>query len=217
MAVRLEDYFDEDYYALSREARKKGMRPIDHYLEIGEALGYAPSQRFDPKYYARKYPDLASYKGTLLSHYARFGIAEARSPTAAPKEIVLSNSRLRRNRPTIIMVVHEATRTGAPVLAWNLISRLNARFNVVTLLMKGGPIEAELDDVSAALVKLPSDLSYDDNAARLLRNIVSVFATKYAIANSVATRDVAVMLEELDVPVIALVHEFSSDFHPPGA
>jgi len=215
MAARLEDFFDEDYYAFSREARKKGMRPIDHYLEIGEALGFAPSLRFDPKYYARKYPDLVSHKGTLLSHYARFGIAEGRSPCAAPKELFL-NSRLRRNRPAIIMVVHEATRTGSPILAWNLISRLNARFNVVTLLMKDGPIEAELDEVSAALVKLPSDLAYDDNALQLLRNIVSVFSPKYAIANSVATRDVAVMLDELDVPVIALVHEFSSDFHPPG-
>lgn len=216
MAARVENFFDEDYYAFSREARKKGMRPIDHYLEIGEALGYAPSQRFDPKYYARKYPDLISNNGTLLSHYANFGIAEGRSPCAAPNDVVFPNSRLRRNRPTIIMVVHEATRTGAPVLAWNLISRLSARFNVVTLLMKGGPIEAELDDVSAALVKLPNDLSSNDSAVRLLRNIVSVFAPKYAIANSVATRDVAVMLEELDVPVIALVHEFSSDFHPPG-
>src|SRR5450432_2943984 len=216
MTATLEDFFDEDYYALSREARKKGMRPIDHYLKIGEALGYAPSPRFDPKYYARKYPDLASYKGTLLSHYTRLGILEGRSPGAASKKVGFSNNKLKRNRPTILMVVHEATRTGAPVLAWNLIARLTARFNVVTLLLKGGPIEAALENVSTVLVKLPGDLTYDDNAVQLLRNIVAVFAPKYAIANSAATRAVAVMLEELDVPVIALVHEFSSDLQPPG-
>src|SRR5450631_1113783 len=94
MTAKLEDFFDEDYYALSREARKKGMRPIDHYLKIGEALGYAPSPRFDPKYYARKYPDLASYKGTLLAHYARFGIHEGRSPGAASKKVGFSNNKL---------------------------------------------------------------------------------------------------------------------------
>jgi hypothetical protein len=216
MAAALEDFFDEDYYALSREARKKGMRPIDHYLDVGEALGYAPSERFDPKYYADKYPDLASFKGSLLFHYANFGILEGRSPCGEPLEIIFSKAGLKRNRATILMVGHEATRTGAPILAWNLISRLSADFNVVTVLMKGGPIEAELNDVSSVLVKLPNNLLDDNNGMRALRKVVSVFAPKYAIANSSATQEVAVMLEDLDVPVIALVHEFSSDRYLTG-
>jgi len=217
MDFGLEQFFEEDHYALSDEARKMGMRPLDHYLKIGERLGYSPSVRFDPKYYARTYGDVASYEGGLLAHYVRYGRAEGRTAVPGPTDVVLPSEGLVKRKATILMVVHEASRTGAPVLAWNLIPLLRSEFNVVTVLKKGGPLEDALEEVSSALVRLPSDLAYtDDRALQLFRNIVAAYNPQYAIANSVATRNEALVLEELNVPVIALVHEFSSNFQPIG-
>ena len=218
MTGEIERFFDESFYALSGEARKQGVRPIDHYLKTGEALGYAPSPRFDPQYYAKRYPDVVASAGGLLAHFARFGAAEGRAAVAPRYEIACPTTGIKKRRPTILIVVHEATRTGAPILAWNLIARLRSRFNVVSLLMKAGPLESALDEASSAMVRLPSGLSYgSDEAVEVLRKIVATYTPSYAIANSVATRDIAVALEELDVPVIALVHEFSSDFRPVGS
>lgn len=213
----LERFFDESYYALADEARKLGMRPFDHYISIGEARGYPPSRHFDPSHYAQTYADLRSYEGSLLSHYVRYGKAEGRSPLPGPSEVPLNTSRIKKSRPTVLVVIHEASRTGAPILAWNLIRSLRADFNVVAILMKEGPIEADLKEVSSALVKVPADLGYaSDRAFQIFRKIVATYKPEYAIANSVATRHAALLLEELGVPVIALVHEFSTDFQPVG-
>jgi glycosyltransferase involved in cell wall biosynthesis len=215
MKSELERFFDEKYYALSSEARKMRMRPFDHYVEIGEALGYAPSAQFDPKHYAQAYDDVVSFAGGMLSHYVRFGKAEGRLPIPGPSDVVLPFRKLDNALPTILIVVHEASRTGAPILAWNLITSLRPSFNVVTLLLEGGPIEAALEEASSDLIKLPSDRT-KDVTSQFLCKVVEAFGPRFAIANSVATRDVAIGLEEINVPVIALVHEFSSDFQPIG-
>ncbi|MGP0083559.1 MAG: class I SAM-dependent methyltransferase, partial [Steroidobacteraceae bacterium] len=42
--------------------------------------------------------------------------------------------RMSKERDTVIVLVHEATRTGAPILAWNLVVELQKRYNVVAVL-----------------------------------------------------------------------------------
>src|SRR5215210_6720566 len=49
--IRSSGLFDERFYALSDEARRRGQEPIEHYIEFGEARGYPPSAGFDPMYY----------------------------------------------------------------------------------------------------------------------------------------------------------------------
>jgi glycosyltransferase involved in cell wall biosynthesis len=50
----------------------------------------------------------------------------------------------------------------------------------------------------------------------LARQIYGNYAPKYAIANSVESRFVVAELEALSIPVVALVHEFSSGYRPVG-
>ena len=50
----------------------------------------------------------------------------------------------------------------------------------------------------------------------LARQIYDNYAPKYAIANSVESRFVVAELEALSIPVVALVHEFSSAYRPVG-
>lgn len=217
MKSLMAEYFDEGFYALSEEARNSGMSPLDHYLKIGERLGVAPSAKFDPKYYAETYPDVATSKSGLLSHYVRYGRHEGRVPVRPRFDIELATAGIRPRRSTILFIVHEATRTGAPFLAWNLIGQLSKKYNVVTVLLKGGPIEAELQEVSAALIRIPEEMVHlSEDAAALLRKVIAVYSPRYAIANTSVTRDLAVTLERIGLPAIALIHEFSSDRQPIG-
>jgi len=50
----------------------------------------------------------------------------------------------------------------------------------------------------------------------LARQIYDNYAPKYAIANSVESRFIFAELEALSIPVVALVHEFSSAYRPVG-
>ena len=43
-------------------------------------------------------------------------------------------------KKTILVVSHEATRTGAPILALNIVQQLSARYNVVSLILGGGEL-----------------------------------------------------------------------------
>src|ERR1700681_2848808 len=58
-------------------------------------------------------------------------------------------------RETIILIVHEATRTGAPILAWNLVSNLQKKYNTVVLLRRGGAIQSSFEAIAAAVIYLP--------------------------------------------------------------
>ena len=78
--------FDGFYYGDKYMAAYSGtLSPLEHFVQIGAARGYAPSAAFDPAYYAGAYADL---KGTdrnsadLLYHFLKFGLDEGRVPHA---------------------------------------------------------------------------------------------------------------------------------------
>lgn len=213
----LAHFFDEEFYALSADARREGLDPLDHYLAKGEALGVAPSPLFDPTFYRRQYPDLSAWTDGLLAHFVLHGRSEGRSGTSLAAAIEMPTARLDPSRRNIIIVVHEATRSGAPILSLNLVRRFQKRYNAVVVLLAGGPIEQALDEAAAAVVRVPKGFSYGRFDGRLLgTRLHETYRPDYAIANSVATREVALVLERAGVPVIALIHEFSSYFQPIG-
>ena len=53
--IRASGLFDVDWYlATYPDVAASGLDPIDHYLQVGAALGYNPNPLFDTKYYARQ-------------------------------------------------------------------------------------------------------------------------------------------------------------------
>jgi hypothetical protein len=53
--IRASGLFDVDWYlAHYADVAESGLDPIDHYLQIGAALGYNPGPLFDTKHYARQ-------------------------------------------------------------------------------------------------------------------------------------------------------------------
>ncbi len=118
---------------------------------------------------------------------------------------------------TVVVMAHEASRTGAPILAWNLVKKLQHRYNVVVLLRTGGHLFPAFKEEAATVVSLPPSMENDAAELRaFVGEFVSRYRPKYAIANSVETRVFIPALEEADVPVIALVHEFAEYTRPAG-
>lgn len=121
-------------------------------------------------------------------------------------------------REWILIVCHEASRTGAPILAWNMARLLIKNYNVVVLLMRGGAIRPAFESVASAVISLPDDWrGTNSQAEALVSAVISTYAPKYAIANSAATRSLVPPLERHGVRTIALVHEFACDMWPPGS
>ena len=77
-------FFDTAFYlAAHPEAAAHEGGPIRHYLEAGEAAGFAPSADFDPLFYRADNPDLAHAPFNLFWHFTAIGLFQGRKGRAS--------------------------------------------------------------------------------------------------------------------------------------
>jgi glycosyltransferase involved in cell wall biosynthesis len=212
--VRESGLFDEQSYR-SHVPNIGQLDPALHYVIVGERMGFAPSEAFDPAYYNDRNPNLG--RACLLAHYVTHGKRQGRRPISAATTITIDTSRADPKRETILIVSHEATRTGAPILAYNLVKRLSPQYNVVTVLLSGGNIVSAFAAASTSVVG-PLDRK-DWHAVEmdyLVRRLVQHFRFSYALVSSIDARGMMQPLSMSFVPVVALIHEFASHLKPPG-
>ena len=69
------------------------------------------------------------------------------------------------SKPTAVVASHEASTTGAPILALNLAQQLSATHNVVVLLLRGGALKQQFRSFSTACIQARYGLA----SRRLLR------------------------------------------------
>ncbi|MCJ8142810.1 glycosyltransferase [Ancylobacter sp. A5.8] len=211
--VRASPLFDEAYYS--------GGVPRDldaalHYVLVGERFGSRPSASFDPSYYLEANPDLHQVRpqSCLLLHYDRHGVAEGRRRQAIAEEMIF-DPLPDDERPVILLICHEASRTGAPILGWNLIEQLSADHRVVSVLLRGGDLEPNFRAVAAAST---TPLTWADwrpvEMRHLAERLVRHYRPIYAVANSIETQILVPALAREGVAVVALVHEFASYVRP---
>lgn len=209
--IRNSRFFDAETYAQGLSPR---LDPAMHYAVIGELLGWSPSREFDPVFYLERYEDVARHAISPLDHYIQAGQREGRRAVAAASRLVFPPLPDRR-RPTVVLVVHEASRTGAPVLGWNIARRLAASHNVVTVLMRGGALEEHFASVSTVTVgPMVWEEWYATEMKRVAERLVAAYNPLYAIANSIETHLLVPALARLGVPSVALVHEFAAYTRP---
>ena len=210
--VRDSELFDEHFYLAQLASERHRIRDAAlHYLMVGEARGYSPSSLFNPLLYGDLHPDIATSNVNRLLHYLTFGKDEGRPFRSYVSDLQLLVDDLDPAKPTILLLLHEATHTGAPILGWNLIAHLRQWNNVVTAVRDGGSLDAALLEASSALVgPLPSEIGRDEKQLlQLARRLAQVYQPTYVIANSYESRMLALALRECGVPVVALIHEFA--------
>jgi glycosyltransferase involved in cell wall biosynthesis/SAM-dependent methyltransferase len=209
--IRRSGLFDPGAYEAAAEARAQGLDPALHYVLVGERRGLKPSPAFDPVYYGERYPDVAAWGGNRLGHYLETGRAEGRQALPLADRLTLPSAGIKPEKPTVFILIHAASRTGAPILGWNIARELCGQANIVTILIQGGPLEQAFAEVTSAVVgPVGSEINNPTEASRLARSLAKIYRPLYVIANSVATRALVPGLTDEGVPVVALVHEFSS-------
>jgi outer membrane murein-binding lipoprotein Lpp len=108
---------------------------------------------FNEAYYLRRYADVARTGVDPYQHFISFGRAEGRK--GVPPKLLLRQvhhpDENQSTRPTVLVVSHEATRTGAPILAWNICRQLREHYQVVVLLLGKGTLVDAFDEVCDAV------------------------------------------------------------------
>lgn len=160
---------------------------------------------------------LRSKRRPLVEKYPD-STAQAASTLLDTLDADLPELRRLADRDTIIVAIHEATRTGGAILGWNIVHELQRRYNVIVLLKRGGPIQATFDQVSSGVVQLANDFQFDELSCRsLIARLAERYAPKYVIANTMETRFFVAAFEERGIPTVALIHEFSASARPLGS
>jgi SAM-dependent methyltransferase/glycosyltransferase involved in cell wall biosynthesis len=215
--IRDSGLFDAESYA-TRLRLPANVDPALHYIIVGEQAGYAPSNRFDPVFYGERYPDVRAARVSYLAHYITNGRGEQRRAVSIASNLSIDGSLLDPDREIVLLVSHEASRTGAPILAYNVAAHLRGRYNVITVLLRGGPLFEDFGKCSAVVI---APFSYDDwheaEAIRLVERLNKLGRISYAIVNSIESRWVMSSLVKEGIPVVSLVHEFASYTQPQGA
>lgn len=132
-----------------------------------------------------------------------------------PAHTFTGEQHLKADRETILIVSHEASRSGAPVLAYNLVRALVERYNVVVLLMAPGPLSPAFLDAGAAVMSVPNLKHRPERVYRTVDRLCGRFGFKFALVNSLESRAALPALYDRDVPSICLIHEFASCYTRP--
>ena len=120
-------------------------------------------------------------------------------------------------RSTIMLVTHEASRSGAPILALNIGRILAEKYNVVTVTLGGGALRQDFREISTSTYELEKRVMSSHKVSALIRSICAAHSFRFAIVNSVESRSVLPALKAAQVPTTILLHEFASYTKPRGA
>lgn len=121
-------------------------------------------------------------------------------------------------RPAVLVVSHEASTTGAPILSLNLGRALAERHTVVHLVLAGpGPLSPALAKHSHWLVHSGGPLLQPGAWQRALRLLPRQLRFRYALVNSVVAFSALEPLRRQGIAGLCLVHEFAAYVRPPLA
>jgi len=208
--------FDAKFYAqLYPDVVAAGMDLLDHYVNFGRREGRVPSEKFDPGAYFEANPDLDRHAVDPILHYILHGRREGRF--LLPKQEREAEDILRKYKackPTVLVVSHEGSRTGAPILGYNVALHLLKQFDVVVLFLGSGPIVEACGQMGAFVlgpIRIGGNSVKADRFAAMLRRYVQ---PRFAIVNSVASWQMGTALSRAGVPTVTLIHEFASYTRP---
>ena len=171
---------------------------------------------FDPGLYLELHPDLAGSHEWAATHYLRHGQYEGRG-FLLPEIDELVDDGFRSGRDTILVVSHEASRTGAPLLTLGLVQANAERYNVVALLLGEGPLRDAFRKAGAAVVMSPRMKGNPVVTEAVIRRLHERFNFKFALVNSIESRAVLPALGQHCIPAVALLHEFAAYTRPATA
>ena len=213
LLVEQSGLFDAEYH-LRKYPDLAGVDLLQHYLDHGWREGRSPGPGFDGKWYLSNNPDVARSGENPLLHYLRQGASEGREP--APRTTFHARPELvDPRRENVIVVVHETSRTGAPILGWNIAQHLAQTYNVYTVRLGNGALTPEFEALSAEVHgPLIGDCSHPADIEFRLRALFAGRVFKYAIINSIESRSLIEVCARQSIPTLLLMHEFGSYVRP---
>ena len=186
--------------------------------DAGERLNSHVSlpANFNPTTYLELNPDVRIADIDPVNHYLQHGYLEGRQ-YAYPKIVCLRPYAQPTKQKTILVICHEASRSGAPIVGLNLIQQLSDTHDVIALLLGEGPLLDEFINASTVGAYLCADLRFYASEAAAMAVVAELcrqFKLDAAIVNSVECHSIVQSLHRQNISTISLLHEFAAYTRP---
>lgn len=175
---------------------------------------------FDELEYLRLNPDVLQAKVNPSMHYLLFGKKEGRH--CQVKKFIQKFCAnydlldLDRRKKTILLVSHEATMTGAPMLTLFLAKALSSKYNVVVFLLRDGVLLEELKDSGISSLVVSEVRGNALLASQIIDFLFQKFNFDFSICNSIESSvHVLPGLTRNNILALSLVHEFAETYAKP--
>lgn len=211
------DFNAAAYLKANPDVAASGADPHEHFLKHGmfEGRTYIADETkflppdFEAKSYLALNPDLLSSQLGPEEHYVEYGRYEQRR-YRLERLTACYGYEPRSDLETVLIVSHDASRTGAPVLSWNLVNQFRNKFNVVVLLLGNGSILDSFQTDAYATYVYPEVKPHPGVADIVLAELAHRHKIRLAIVNSAEASSVCRPLTLNGIPSICLIHEFAS-------
>ena len=118
------------------------------------------------------------------------------------------------SKPTILIVSHTATESGAPILAYNICNHLSVKNNIIVLLLENGNLLKCFQEKSIGTIELKHGPIFAEQISFHLKGLIGNAKPSYAIINSIVSAESIQPIRSLGIPTMTLIHEFSSYIRP---
>ena len=118
------------------------------------------------------------------------------------------------NKPTVVVVSHQASKTGAPILALNLCMQLSTSHNVIVVLLSGGALFSRFLETGTALLMARYTFVNHKVVRGALKRASLGQPIEFALANCIVSAPFIEPIRSLGIPCLCLVHEYASYVKP---
>lgn len=161
---------------------------------------------FSSKYYLERHSDIQTHYINPLIHYLKYGIFEGRvTNIELLHDVHVDDARIDPALPFILIGVHEASTTGAPIVGMDLALEMQGRYNVIFLSLRDGPL---IDKAKAAFPVVVTATHSDDDNRFFVDLLTQNFTFEHAIFSSSACVPFIRPLASKNCKITCLVHEF---------
>lgn len=118
-----------------------------------------------------------------------------------------------KTKSNVLVVSHDASATGCPILAYSIIKDLCDRYNVTVVCLGGGELLSALQEFAVELWTDKRRFHDYKYYTKSLAKSVKGRQFEYAIVNSIESRHVLEAFSTFKIPTVSLIHEFASYTH----
>ncbi len=211
--------FDFNFYRKAYPYIKtKKLNPLIHYLKTGEKLWYNPSGHFFPQEVPRLNTESHRSETTILERKCTGSLMS--SYLHLPGFLNQIN-RCPKDTKKILIVSHEATQTGAPLIILKIATFLKEFYNLqpVIIVGSGGPLLKQF-----RLIGPTYNFSHWNTAlknrtlseAEIVASALSQFSFEGSLMNSAESGLLIRSIKKVHPKIFFLIHEFG-DMYPDNA